>query len=624
LRRTRLSLAAALAVATSAVLVGVPAAADAAPKAKPDKQPIPVQLVAMNDFHGRIQNTTNADSQQVTAPGPDGAYGTGDDIVATVGGSANVATTVKRVQNAFLAENPGSTASFFVGAGDLISASPFESSIFKDEPTIEILNAMGLDVSSVGNHELDRGTDELRRISAATDGTYTDDVVACPETLGGEAFEVGVDGCFGEGEHAFHGADFPYLAANVISKETGQPMLPPYQVYDVAGGQKVALIGVTTETTPTLVAPTGIEDVTVIDEADAVNRWVKVLHKQGIRAVGVLVHEGGTQNGPTANNPNGCATLTGPIVDINDRLDPRVDLIVSAHTHSAYNCLLPAADDTRRLVTSAGYYGRLVSDIRLMIKPSNGDVDRAATYQATNVAVTRTAPDAAVQRIVDYWVARSAGPKNIHAGVATADINRARNTATPPVVVRDRESSLGNLIAQTQLDALRPNYGNPVVAFMNPGGLRTDIAAGDVTYGELYDVQPFANNVNAITMTGAEIKQLLEQQFPIPGVRTTQLWLGTSAGFAYNYDPARALNDRIDPCSVMINGVRVDPATSYRVVANSFLTAGGDNFSAFLDGDDLASGPVDVETSFAYFQKNSPVAPPAADHATLTTQRLSC
>ena len=159
---------------------------------------------------------------------------------------------------------------------------------------------------------------------------------------------------------------------------------------------------------------------------------------------------------------------------------------------------------------------------------------------------------------------------------------------------------------------------------MNPGGLRTDIAAGEVTFGDLFDVQPFANNVNALTMTGADIKQLLEQQFAIPGVRTTQLWLGTSAGFAYNYDPARAVNDRIDACSITINGVRVDPAASYRVVANSFLTAGGDGFTTFTRGTDLANGPVDVDTAVTYFQKNSPVAPPAADHATLTTDRLSC
>lgn len=621
MRRSRLSLAAALAVASSALLVGVPATASAKPK--PD---IPVQLVAMNDFHGRIQNTTNADSQQITAPGPDGVYGTADDKVEIVGGAANVASTVKGVQKQFQDANPDGS-SFFVGAGDLISASPFESSVFKDEPTIEVLNAMGLDVSSVGNHEFDRGTDELRRISAPTDGTYTDDVTACPQTLGGKAFQVGVDGCFGDGEHAFHGTDFPYLAANVVSKETGEPMLPPFQVFDVAGGEKVALIGVVTKTLTGLVSPDGIQDVDVIDEADAVNRWVPVLHKQGIRAIGVLVHEGGEQEGSAASNPNGCDDLQGPIVDINDRIDSRVDLIVSAHTHAAYNCLLPAPEGTQRLVTSAGYYGRLVSDIQLRLRPSNGDVDRNATYQATNVAVTRTAEDPAVKSIVDYWAARSAGPKSVVAGSASADINRARDEKG--AIVRDRESALGNLIAQTQLDALRPNFGNPVIAFMNPGGLRTDIAAGEVTYGELYDVQPFANNVNAITMTGAQIKQLLEQQFPQPASgtfkgRTTQLWLGTSAGFAYNYDPARGLNDRIDACSITLNGTRLDPATSYRVVANSFLTAGGDDFSAFLGGKDVATGPVDVETSFSYFQKNSPVAPPAANHATATTQRVSC
>jgi 5'-nucleotidase len=276
------------------------------------------------------------------------------------------------------------------------------------------------------------------------------------------------------------------------------------------------------------------------------------------------------------------------------------------------------------LVTSAGYYGRLVSDIRLVVNSKTGDVDRSATYRATNVAVDRSAgaADPRVQAIVDYWLARSAGPKSQVAGSASAPILRARDEAK--AVVRDRESSLGNLVAQAQLDGLRPAYGDPVVAFMNPGGLRTDIPAGTVTYGNLFDVQPFANNVNALTMTGAQIKQLLEQQFAIPGVRTTQLWLGTSAGFAYHYDPARAVNDRIDACSMTINGVRVEPGTSYRVVANSFLTAGGDSFSAFTQGTGLANGPVDVDTAVTYFQRNSPVDPPAADHATLTAERLTC
>ena len=221
MRRTHVSLAV---VAVAATVVAVPTSAGAHPDG------VPVQLVAMNDFHGRISLTAGGDSQLVTAPGPDGVFGENelgesDDVVTEVGGSANVATTVQRVQTEYRRETRGSAASFFVGAGDLVSASPFESSFFKDEPTIEVLNEMGLDVSSVGNHEFDRGTEELRRISAATDGTFTDDVTAC------EGITVGVDGCFGEGEHAFTGADFPYLAANVLAKDTGEPMLPPYQVF---------------------------------------------------------------------------------------------------------------------------------------------------------------------------------------------------------------------------------------------------------------------------------------------------------------------------------------------------------------------------------------------------------
>ena len=386
----------------AATVVAVPTPAGAQPG------DVPVQLIAMNDFHGRISLTTGGDSQLVTAPGPDGVFGENelgesDDVVVEVGGSANVAATVQRLQTEFRQESRGAAASFFVGAGDLISASPFESSVFKDEPTIEVLNAMGLDVSSVGNHEFDRGTEELRRISAATDGTFTDDVTAC------EGVTVGVDGCFGEGEHAFTGAEFPYLAANVLAKDTGEPMLPPYQVFHAPTGLRMALIGVVTETTPTIVSPTGITDVEFVDEADAVNEWVPILQADGIEAIGVLIHEGGEATGPAALDPNGCDQLEGAILDINDRIDPAVDLVVSAHTHQAYNCLLPVAGGEPRLVTQAGFYGRLVSDIRLTLDRETGDVDRAATYAATNVPVTREAPDLAVQAIVDDWNARRRG-----------------------------------------------------------------------------------------------------------------------------------------------------------------------------------------------------------------------
>ena len=620
MRRTSLALAVVVPVAAAVAVPWVAGGTGAHGGAAP--RDVPVQLVAMNDIHGRISLTTGGDSQLVTAPGPDGVFGpdasgVSDDVVTEVGGSANVAATVQRLQGAFRQEFGGSSASFFVGAGDLMGASPFESSVFKDEPTIEVLNAIGLDVSSVGNHEFDRGTDELRRISAATDGEFTDDVAAC------DGVTPGVDGCFGEADHAFTGAHFSYLAANVVSRKTGEPMLPPYQVFFTARGERVALIGVVTNTTPTIVSPTGITDVEFLDEADAVNRWVPELRKAGVEAIGVLIHEGGEATGPSALDPNGCDQLAVPIVDINDRIDPAVDLIVSAHSHQAYNCLLPVAGGEPRLVTQAGFYGRLVTDIRLTLDGATGDVDRTATYSAINVPVTREAPDPRVQSIVDYWNVRAAEAGNVVVGQMTGDLLRARDASGAPV--RDDESVLGTFVGNAQLVGAQAvaELGAPVVAFMNPGGLRTDLlhasspageGDGNVTYRELFDVQPFSNTVNAVTLTGADIKQVLEQQFPF-AERDSTLLLSTSDGFAYEYDPARAEGDRVFACSITIGGVSVDPAGSYRVAANSFLIAGGDSFTAFTRGTDPVTGPLDVDTSVSYLAENSPLAPPAGDHA---------
>jgi 5'-nucleotidase len=407
-------------------------------------------------------------------------------------------------------------------------------------------------------------------------------------------------------------------------KDTGAPMLPPFQVFDV-GGEQIALIGVVTDTTPTIVSPAGIADVDFIDEATAINRWVPTIQAMGIQSIGVLIHEGGEAGAAAPPTPayDGCAGLTGPIVDINAAVAPAVDLIVSAHTHQAYNCLLADPSGQPRLVTQAGFYGRLVTDIRLSIDPVTGDVDRDATYSAANVPVTRDAADDDVQAIVDYWTAQSEIEGSRVVGQATADILRAG--APPAAATRDAESPLGNLVAQAQLEAMQQDqYGNPVIAFMNPGGLRTDIAAGDVTYSELFDVQPFGNTVNAITLTGADIKQVLEEQFQLDQTRASQLVLGTSEGFSYSYDPARPFGDKVDPCSIMLNGVAIDPAGSYRVVANSFLVAGGDTFTGFTNGTDPVTGPVDVDTAVDYFAANSPVSPPAADHGTATSTRLAC
>ncbi|TFV89097.1 bifunctional metallophosphatase/5'-nucleotidase [Blastococcus sp. CT_GayMR16] len=627
MRRSRLSLVVALALTTSAAVVALPTAASAAPAPATPSADVPVQLLAMNDFHGRISETTAGDSQLFTGvgPGPDKTAGTADDGIESVGGAAHIATTVNNARSAFIGAGGTDASSLFVGAGDLISASPFNSSAFKDEPTIEVLNAMGLDVSSVGNHEFDRGTEELRRISGATDGTYTDDVTAC------EGIVVGSTGCFGTGEHAFDGADFPYLAANVISKTTQQPMLPPYQVFNVGGGKKVGLIGVVTDTTPTIVAGAGVADVTFIDEAEAVNRWVPELQRQGVQAIGVLVHEGGTNAGAdgkaTADSKfaNGCDKLSGPVVDINNAVVPAVDLIISAHSHQAYNCMLTDSAGQPRLVTQAGYYGRLVSDIRLTLDGTTGDVVRycSAGYEANNLPVYRSGTgDPEVASIVQYWTTRAAETGNVVVGSLVEAAARAKNANGTEN--RGAESRLGNLVAQAQLEALvadpahaDPAVGAPTIAFMNPGGLRADIDAGAVTYAEAFAVQPFSNSVNSITLTGTDIRGLLEQQF-VGGGRTTQLILGTSNGFRYQYDASRPYGDKVDPASITLNGTAIVPTQKYRVVANSFLINGGDSFTSFTKGTGQATGPMDVDTAVSFFKAHNPTTPPAADHGVPT------
>ncbi len=372
---------------------------------------------------------------------------------------------------------------------------------------------------------------------------------------------------------------------------------------------------------PTIVAPNGVADVTFIDEADAVNKYVPELQRRGVEAIGVLVHEGGTQNGAAGANPNGCNALSGPIVDINDRIVDEVDLIVSAHTHAAYNCKLPVTGGQDRLVTSAGFYGRLVSDIRLTLDEATGEVDRAATYEATNVPVTRENPDAEVQSIVDYWVARSAVAGDRVVGSATANIGSSVSAQ------RAFEQPIGNLVAQAQLEGLQEEqFGFPVIAFMNPGGVRTDILAGEVTYRELFNVQPFGNTANTITLTGATIDDVLEQQYqqdpdgatgPLDaGPRNTRLTLGTNAGFTWSYDLTQMYGNRVPDASIKLNGVTIDAEASYRVAANSFLATGGDRFDAFRTGSAMTTGPVDVDVLVEYFRIHSPVSPPEANHGT--------
>jgi 5'-nucleotidase len=541
-----------------------------------------IQLLALNDFHGnllppsgsggRIGPLTDID------PGPDENLQCVEPTCYLAGGVEFLATHVRELR----ATNPNT---LFVSAGDMIGATPLISALFHDEPTIEAFNLMDLDYNGVGNHEFDEGVDELLRMQ---DG-------GCHP----------VDGCLdGDG---FAGADFQYLAANVAYKDTGETIFAPYAIHQF-NGIKIAIVGMTLEGTPDIVTPAGIQTVDFFDEADSVNALVPELKKQGAETIIVLLHEGGSTSNPL--NPvtiNECGNLSGPLPPIVERMDDEIDIVITGHTNWAVNCVVDG-----KVVTGAAHQGRLVTDIDVSISRATKDV---VSVSVNNVIVTRDvekAPD--LTALVERYGTLVAPLSNRVVGSVTEDILRANNAAG--------ESALGDVIADSQLAATSdPLFGGAVVAFMNPGGIRTDIlfaqisggeAPGEVTYGELFTVQPFSNVMTVLTCTGDQIDALLEQQFRAGGNTVLQV----SEGFAYTWDSAAALGSRVDIGSITIDGVPIDAGTSYRVAMNNFLATGGDGFSVFTQCTDPLGGEIDLDVLVTYFGVNSPVAPGAQDRIT--------
>jgi len=547
-------------------------------KAKPKpKPPVNVQLLAINDFHGNLEPPSGSSGRVTTG------YNAGTAVTVDAGGVEYLATHVKSLRT----QNPKNT--LFVAGGDLIGASPLLSGLFHDEPTIEAVNAMGLQISAVGNHEFDEGVPELLRIQFG--GCHP------------------VDGC--EDGDPFVGALFHYLAAGVyVDQQLSRTVFPPYEVRTV-GGVKIGFVGIPTDTTPTIVTPAGVAGLRFADEADTINKYVGILKRQGVQTIVVLIHEGGFQDSPTQTY-NSCEKLSGDIAPIVDRLDSEVDVVFSAHTHQAYNCTI-----RNMLVTSAASFGRLITQAKLTINATTGDVTRKS---ATNVIVTRdVAKDTAETAVVDRY-SRIAGPiANRVVGAVTADIARM---ATPA-----GETALGDVIADAQLEATAPtDFGGAVVAFMNPGGIRADLtfnnnaggeAPGQVTYNELFTVQPFNNVMTVATCTGAQIKQLLEQQFDNPSSGQDRI-LQVSRGFAYSYNRSAPAGSRVEASTIRIGGATLVPTQSYRVAMNNFLFGGGDNFTVFRTCTNPLGGEIDLDVLVRYFQKNSPVAPGPRDRITRT------
>lgn len=521
-----------------------------------------VQILAVNDFHGNLEPPAGS-SGRVTLPG-------GSTVDA--GGVEFLATHI----NDLRATNRNTVV---VSAGDMIGASPLISALFHDEPAIEAFNLIGLDFNAVGNHEFDEGWEELLRMQNG--GCHP------------------VDGCL-DGDD-FEGAKFTFLAANVVrTNEKGKTttLFPAFKIRSFQGA-RVAFIGMTLKGTPTIVTPSGVAGLTFLDEADTVNNLVPLLRAKGVETIVVLIHEGGFPTGTY----NECPGISGPIVDIVNRLDDAVDVVISGHTHAAYNCVI---DD--KIVTSALSFGRLVTDVDLTIDRASGHV---TAMSANNVIVTRTVPrHPLLTALVDRYRALVAPLANRIIGTITADITRTNNSAG--------ESALGDVIADSQLLATQPvGFGEAVVAFMNPGGIRADLAfnasvggeaPGEVTYNEIFTVQPFGNSLVTMTLTGEQIDTLLEQQFdnPTPGANRI---LQVSHTLTYSWSASAPTGNKVDIASIMINGVPIDPAASYRVTVNSFLADGGDNFTILRAGTNRLGGAVDLDALEAYFIVNSPVAP---------------
>ena len=497
-----------------------------------------VQILAINDFHGNLE------------PPSDPVYTPDGPVEA--GGAAYLAAHLARLRARW---------SGVVSAGDLIGASPLVSGLFHDEPAIEAMALMGLDINAVGNHELDEGPEELLRMKAG--GCH-------PQ-----------DGC--QGSQPFTGAPFTFLAANVIDGE-GAPLFPPYEIRKL-DGVEVAFIGLTTLKTPSYLPPGVSGQLEFLDEAETVNRLLPEIRGQGVEAIVVIVHEGGLAGG----GPDGCEGLKGRIVDIAERLDPAVDGVISGHTHRAYNCKVAG-----KIVTSGGCFGRLVTDIRLEVDRASGHVVSAS---AKNVIVTRdVAPDPKVQALVERYVAKAAPHTQRVVGELRGKLTRRTSFAG--------ESTLGNLIADAQLFATRaPDAGGAQVALMNSGGIRTDLEAGPVTYGALFGAQPFGNALVTVTLTGAELLALLEEQW---GHGDSARLLQVSHNLGYTWRASAPVGAKIVPGSLMIDGAPVQPDTPYRVTVNAYLAERG----ILSRGADRVERLVDLEALEAFLQAHSPVAVP--------------
>ena len=565
-------------------------AACVAPRPDPGSggEPVRVRVLAFNDLHGYLEPGGLA--LRLSDPRDPAAA----PLQVGAGGVAHLATLVRRLRG----EVPHSV---LVSSGDAIGASPLVSALFREEPTIEAMNAIGVDLAVVGNHEFDRGIAELRRLAAG--GCHPGDASPLASC-------AAPDGRFG-------GARFPLFAANVLD-ETGRPVFAPSVVREFEG-VRVAFVGAVVRATPTIVSPAGVAGLRFEDEAESINREVDRLREaQGIRAFVAVIHEGGAIDGDW-NDPR-CPGARGAIFAIADRLRPEIDAVLSAHTHQGYACVRDAPGNPGLRILQATSYGRGLSVLDLAIDRSSGEVLRPRSA-ARNLPVANglggdraadavhppVPADPAVDAIVAHFAARAAP-------LARGEVGRISGAAARGDAGPGGDSTLGRLVADAQLAATRePARGAARIAFTNPGGLRADLvcAAADapcpVRFGDAFAAQPFGNSLVVMTLTGAQLRAVLEQQFTGTNAERPRI-LQPSAGFTFSWrrdarDGARIVDARLD-------GEPLSPTADYRVTVNSFLAEGGDGFTALRDGRRRLGGAQDVDALVDWLRSAPVVAPP--------------
>jgi 5'-nucleotidase len=562
----------------------------AAPFARADS--IPLRLIAFNDFHGRLE----PDPKPTSMPDPsDPAKKT---VNVPTGGAAWMAGLISKLRG----EAPNSVT---FSSGDMISAAPLVSTLFRHESTIAVMNAIGLDFAIVGNHEFDGGVGELRRI--ASGGCAANDAsspfVSC--ALGG----------------SYAGAKFPYLAANVLGPD-GQPVFAPTLIKEF-GGVKVGFIGVVTRALPSMVSPAGFAGLKVLDEAETLNKQADELNRQGVEAIVAVVHEGGAAE---LRQDDECANKSGEIFAIADKLSPHIDLVFSAHTHQRYNCVIDTPNQHGLRVIQAGSYGRALSVIDVELNTATHRIERdrsrSRIVPVVNQSVggyTAAPSDPAVAKLVSDYTAQSAATADRPVGRIAGPIDLTPAAASPTAI----DSPAGHLIADAQLTATQDaSAGAAQIAFVNGGGVRAPLPCQatppcTATYGQAFTMQPFGNTLVSMTLTGEQLKALLEEQFP-PEAKEPH-FMAPSRGFTYAWKRSAPFGQRVS--DLTLDGAPVRPEARYRITVNSFMAEGGDNHKRLTEGGDRVGGPLDVD-ALVDFLKTHDGADGHALYAADTTPRI--